>query len=251
MAPRTAKPYFVILALLGLTSIALAVGVDISLADQAGVNPRLPDSLGTWTGNDMRFCQKKECQAQFLANTLTNREVCPTCSTGKLDSLTFVERGLLPADTEGMRSRYTAPDGRQIIANIVLSGKERASIHRPEVCLSGQGSTIVGSETIQVPLAGREPLDVRVLSLLQERKGPGGEVLVQHSYYAYWFTGKDRETASHIQRMWWMATDRIFHNLAHRWAYIAVAGTRKDGTKDHLADIRETIALLHPAITLK
>ena len=113
MATRTAKPHLVILALLGLTSVALAIGVDISLTDQAGVRAQLPPNLANWSGNEMRYCLNKPCQAQFYANSISNRLVCPNC-TNKLDGLTWVERGLLPADTEGMRTRYTAPDGRSV-----------------------------------------------------------------------------------------------------------------------------------------
>ena len=110
----------------------LAFGVDITLTDQAGVRSELPAKLGKWVGNEMRFCQTRECESSFYIADLTNTTVCPKCG-GKIDTLTRVERGLLPGDTVGIRTRYTSPDNRQVFASFVLSGKERASIHRPEV----------------------------------------------------------------------------------------------------------------------
>jgi hypothetical protein len=68
------------------------------------------------------------------------------------------------------------------------------------------------------------------------------------SYYAYWFVGKDRETASHIPRMVWMGYDRVLHGVSHRWAYIALAGTRAPGSDAHLQTIADFASQLHPAL---
>jgi hypothetical protein len=250
MAARTLKPYFIVLGLLAVTSIALAFTVDVNLVDVAGVKSRLPDQLGRWKGDEIRFCLNKSCQGQFFCSELTNRDVCPKCG-GKLFGLSKVEMDLLPSDTEGMKERYQNSDGRQVVSSIVLSGRERASIHRPEVCLRGQGNVIRNSEVIDVPIAGREPLRVKVLELVVDRENQNGTHSSYYSYYAYWFAGKGRDTPEHWQRMLWMATDRIFHNVAHRWAYIAVAGLRAEGKKDYQNEIRDVIGQLYPQITIK
>lgn len=249
MAPRTLKPYFVILALLAATSLALAYSVDVSLADKAGVNVLLPKQLGRWTGDEVRFCTKQVCQAQFFVSSLTNRDVCSKCG-GPLYGLSKVERDLLPGDTEGIKSRYLADGGRQVMASIVLSGKERASIHRPERCLTGQGSEVARIEVIEVPIPGRDPLHVKILELAHDRGETAGGKVTYGSYFAYWFVGNNRETPEHWQRMVWMASDRIFHNLAHRWAYIAIAGVRTEGNKDYQAEVREIAGLLYPQIAI-
>ena len=78
----------------------------------------------------------------------------------------------------------------------------------------------------------------------------GDRTVEQTHYYAYWFVGKDRETASHIQRMIWMGTDRIFRNVAHRWAYISVSGLRAEAGAAHHEEITSFVQDLYPEISL-
>ena len=248
MEIRALKPYFVVIGLLILTSLALAFTVDVNVTDQAGIKIFLPDQVGTWKGNEIRFCQAPACQETFGVNQLTNRDVCPKCG-GKLESMTKAERDLLPLDTIVLKKRYDAPNGRVLFASIVMSGRERSSIHRPQICLVGQGNEIVHSDVLSVPMAGRAPLDVMVLDMLRRWRAPDGRQGEYSSYYAYWFSGKGRETPYHLQRMFWMATDRIFLNRAHRWAYISVSGQR-DEQKAYEAEIREFVSRLYPEMTL-
>jgi hypothetical protein len=49
--------------------------------------------------------------------------------------------------------------------------------------------------------------------------------------------------------MVWMATDRIFRNVAHRWAYIAISGGREAGTDRHLEELEAFVAGLYPAVS--
>jgi hypothetical protein len=112
----------------------------------------------------------------------------------------------------------------------------------------GQGHTIEDSRVIHVPMEGREPLQVMILHLSKEI-APNR---FSHSYYAYWFVGKNRETPLHHERMIWMAMDRIFKNITHRWAYIAVSGDRDPDLQNtaHYEEIREIISKLYPQISL-
>lgn len=248
MEIRALKPYFVVIGLMVATSLALAFTVDVTMTDQAGIKVVLPDRVGEWRGDEIRFCQAPSCQEAHGVNQLADRDVCPTCG-GKLDTMTKAERDLLPADTLVLKKRYEAPDGRTVYASIVMSGRERASIHRPQVCLVGQGNEITRSEVIPVDLEGRQPLDVMVLDMLRRWRTKDGRNAEHTSYYAYWFVGKGRETASHLMRMYWMAADRIFHNRSHRWAYISVSGNR-DQTQAYHREIEDFIARLYPEMTL-
>lgn len=250
MATGAAKPYLIVLGLLVATSFALAYSVDVNLVDKAGVTVELPAQLGSWKGEVLRFCSNQVCQAQYYSGQLTNSAVCAKCGGG-LHGLSKVELDLLPSDTEGIKGRYESSDGRKVMASIVLSGKERASIHRPERCLSGQGSEVARSEVIEVPVEGRAPLKVKILELAHERGASEQSKVVYGTYYAYWFVGNGRETPEHWQRMIWMASDRIFQNRAHRWAYIAIAGVRVEGNKDYQREVRELVSLLYPQIALK
>lgn len=241
------KPCVVVIGLMILTSLALALTVDVRITDEAGVELTLPDRVGPWEGAEVLYCQNPDCEREVLAAGLADRNVCPTCGAA-LHPMSLAERNMLPPDTLLVRKKYVDPEGRVILVAIVLSGKERASIHRPQVCLVGQGNEIVRSRTVPVPLPGRRPLDVMVLDLLGHGRLPDGRRLQVNRYYAYWFVGKGRETPYHVQRMFWMAFDRVVHNVAHRWAYISVSGTRPPEGEEHLAEIREFVGKLYPHI---
>src|SRR5690606_1661415 len=65
---------------------------------------------------------------------------------GRRAEVTQVERDILPPDTGYSRRSYVAlhQPSRQVFLSIVLSGRDRSSIHRPELCVAGQGWTITG-----------------------------------------------------------------------------------------------------------
>lgn len=248
MNKKEIQPFFIMIGLLILTSFALAYTVDVTISDESGVRTEFPREVGSWKGEEIRFCQNPDCRGNFIMSELTDPEVCPECGD-ELHTMTIAEKALLPPDTILVKNLYLDPEGRRLISSIVLSGRERSSIHRPQLCLTGQGSEIVSSHVIQVPLPGRKPLDVMVLDLIR-RRAVGKDVFEQYSYYAYWFSGKDRETASHVKRMLWMGTDRIFRNVAHRWAYISVSGDREASGEAHVQEIEDFVGILYPQITL-
>lgn len=243
------KPYLTVLGLLVATSLALAFTVDVNLTDEAGVRVYLPDRVGDWTGDELRFCQAPACQAAVFLSEVKEEGKCPKCG-GPLATMTKVEKDLLPSDTEVLKKQYTSPKGEVVFASIVMSGRERASIHRPQVCLVGQGNEIVKSKVLEVPMPGRDPLGVMVLDMLRRGRLPDGRTFAQNSYYAYWFVGKGRETPSHVMRMFWMATDRVFKNRAHRWAYISVSGKRDDAGA-YREEIASFVRQLYPQIALQ
>lgn len=249
METRVIRPYLTVIGLLAITSLALAFTVNVNLSDEAGVKVYLPDRVGDWTGDELRFCQNPACQASWFLSQIVEEGKCPKCG-GNLGTMTKIETDLLPSDTEVLKKQYTSPKGEIIFASIVMSGRERASIHRPQVCLVGQGNEIVKSSVLDVPMDGRNPLGVMVLDMLRRWRTPDGRQGEHDSYYAYWFVGKGRETPYHSMRMIWMASDRVLHNRAHRWAYISVSGNRdKDGT--YRKEIAAFIQQLYPEMVLQ
>lgn len=242
------KPYFVVIGLMALTSLALAYTVDVNLSDEAGVRVYLPDRVGEWTGDELRFCQNPSCQATVFLSQVPESGTCPKCG-GRLHTMSKIEADLLPSDTEVLKKQYRSPKGEVVMASIVMSGRERASIHRPQTCLVGQGNEIVHSSVLEVPMEGQDPLDVMVLDMLHRRRLPDGRYHSHESYYAYWFVGKGRETPYHITRMIWMASDRIFHNRAHRWAYISVSGNR-DSSGAYKQQIAAFVRDLYPQMVI-
>lgn len=249
MSPKPHKHIALIFVLLAVTALALAFGVDVTLEDRPGVRMELPAALGDWRGRELRYCHNEACaKKEFFLDELTgDRNRCPSCG-GPLHMMSKEEYDALPKDTGFVKSRYTHPDERVLSVAIVLTGRERESIHRPERCLTAQGFSMESRRVVDVPIPGREPLKVMVISTARAWDTPSGPT-VYRGYYAYWFVGQRRETPYHLTRMFWLAWDRVMHSVAHKWAYISVSGPR-DEEGAYLDEMREFIARLHPSILL-
>jgi hypothetical protein len=135
-----------------------------------------------------------------------------------------IEKSLLPPDTEFAKAiYYSSPSEgslRDVIhCEVVLSGAERRSIHRPEVCLQGQGWTLAESRLRRLPMGGGRELEVRDLSIQKDIALQDGTRRPLRAHYFYWFVGQDVTTASHAGRIWLTLWDSISRGVNHRWAY--------------------------------
>ncbi len=243
------KPYIIVIGLMVLTSLALAYTVDVQMTGEAGVQVVLPERISEWSGKEIRYCQNPQHRATYLAQDIEDRYVCPDCGD-ELFMMSIDERRILPDDTVILKKLYQHPAGQNVTASIVLSGADRSSIHRPQVCLVGQGQEILREWTHTVELEGRDPLTIVVLDMLRHGTLRDGREFEHHFYYAYWFVGKGRETHSHLMRMFWMAADRIFFNVSHRWAYISVSGSRDPGSDAYVREIENFIQTMYPEMAL-
>lgn len=238
-----------VIAALAAAAWALAFKTGVATSDEAGIVLHLPEQVGEWHGQDLLFCPSRTCGGQYFSSQLEDPTTCPQCGA-PLGNMNWAERSMLPADTGLVRKYYARPgnlDG--VHATIVLSGDDRSSIHRPQVCMTAAGHEIADERVIRIPLEGRDaPLEVMVMDMAKPVTREDGSPAMYDSYYAYWFVGKDRETASHLKRMLWMGYDRVFRGVSHRWAYIALAGGRDPRSDAHLQTIANFASSLHPAL---
>lgn len=244
----TVAPYIITLVLMAITTAALYFGVDTRLAGNPGVRMEIPSQVGAWTGHELRYCQNPDCLAEFEAETLEDRATCPRC--GKtLFPMTKGERDGLPADTTILKGRYTRADGATLLASIVLSGSDTASIHRPQFCLPAQGLRIMGTRDVAVQTEGGSPMDVMTLDLVPAHR-LGMTVAERHwkGQYAYWFVGQGRLTPSYVQMMLWLYWDRLVHGIAHRWAYISVLGSQQTTPDELQRQMNDFISAFYPQI---
>lgn len=188
---KACRPYVVLIALLAGVLALTALGGKVSQVSEAGIAMQLPERMGDWVGVRM--------------------------------PITEVEQRGLPKDTEFERKLYRDAAGNEIYCSIVMAGKDARSIHRPETCLPAQGWEVLDGRYEEVPVDanGEARLRTRALKILRRSQGDGMDNRMERLNY-YWFMGKDRVTASHIQRIIWNSYDRIVHSVNHRWAYITV-----------------------------
>ncbi len=110
---------------------------------------------------------------------------------------------------------YTLPlyFGDRVIFQVstIVSGPDKNSLHRPEICLPSQGFTMGAYRTLTVG-------DVvwHVIDLL----GPEDKPV---ALFAYTFVNQDGyRTASHESRIWRDIWDRSIHNRVDRWVMTSV-----------------------------
>ena len=152
--------------------------------------------------------------------------------------ITKVELAWLPADTTYARRYYEAPDRFGLQLNVVLMGQDRTSIHRPEICLTGQGWTIERSELLEIPVGGSQPYGLPVMRLIASRsfRAPDGQTTTLKAVYVYWFVADGQVTARHGERMWWMARDLLGRGILQRWAYVACLSIGRPGSEEAIYD---------------
>jgi hypothetical protein len=164
---------------------------------------------------------------------------------GQNAAVTTIEREVLPPDTGFSRKTYVSLHDRnqQVFLSIVLSGRDRTSIHRPELCLVGQGWTIKGRMTEEFSWSkdGAAFVPASVLRIEREFTNPRGEVVKVPALFAYWFVGADRVVAENWQRVMYSSFDRLRHLQSHRWAYVVVQTHALDGETAALKRMQEVL----------
>lgn len=175
---------------------------------------------------------------------------------GRRAEVSAVERELLPADTGYSRKSYVsvADASKQVFLSVVLSGRDRTSIHRPELCLVGQGWTIAGAteHAFRAGAAGGADgagaagtFPATVLRVRREVDTPRGRVAVPQ-LVAYWFVGGDAIVATHGRRLALDAWNRVARARADRWAYVVVQTDAADGEAAALARMQAVLSVTLP-----
>jgi hypothetical protein len=164
---------------------------------------------------------------------------------GQVTEVTAIERDTLPADTGFSRRNYVSLLDRrqQVLLSIVLSGRDRTSIHRPELCLIGQGWTITGQTRHAFTRidAANVGIPATVLRIEREFTDNAGRKVKVPGLFAYWFVGADKVVATNSARVAYTAFDRLRHFEAHRWAYVFAQTFAGDGEDAALARIQAVL----------
>ncbi len=186
---------FMILFLCGMTLMLCQYSPAMKGGDEAGVLSELPMVAGDFVGES--------------------------------ESPSDKELELLPSDTIIVKREYRTPGRRTehrdlAHVSLVIAGNDSRSIHRPEVCLDGQGWTVTDSSVREVKLLSGDVLKVRDLAIEREVLLGNGTKLPLHAHYVYWFVGADVSTPSNLERQILSFRDNVLRNVNHRWAYPSV-----------------------------
>ena len=159
----------------------------------------------------------------------------------------------LPKDTSFASRRYAAPDGAWAMANVILMGADRTSIHRPDYCLPGQGWQIRDKTEVKLPIAGAQPYELPVMKWIigNTYAAPDGTKQAVSGLYVYWFVTENQTTDNFPA----MLKSLLFHQLAHgmlqRWAYVSYFTVCLPGQEDAtFARMKQLIAASVPEFQL-
>ncbi|MSU04878.1 MAG: exosortase-associated EpsI family protein [Pedosphaera sp.] len=166
--------------------------------------------------------------------------------------VTDMELNWLPKDTTYGRAHYTAKDGFETRASVVLMGADRTSIHKPQYCLVGQGWQIEKTEVVTVRIPKPHPYDMKVMKLTTSiQRRVNGQPQTIHGLYTYWFVADQQMTPDHLERMMLMARDMLTSNTLQRWAYITYFSVCYPGSEGSTFErMKEVMALTVPEFQL-
>ncbi|MBK9990466.1 MAG: exosortase/archaeosortase family protein [Verrucomicrobia bacterium] len=169
---------------------------------------------------------------------------------GRSVEVSALEREVLPPDTGYARKNYVslASLNKQVFVSVVLSGRDRTSIHRPELCLVGQGWTIEGRFRHEFQ-AELEAVAATVLRVEHAAVDAQNRRVQISSLFAYWFVGGEAVEPTLPGMQWRDVRDRLRHFQANRWAYVVVQSVVTAGDEAAaLAHMQEIVAGTWPSI---
>jgi exosortase len=142
---------------------------------------------------------------------------------GKVIGMSAMERDVLDEGVELARNSYVSSTARAVIATVITGGPGKRTLHRPEVCLPGQGWSIASSDVVTVQVGGGGAVEATLLRLFRDVAGPDGVKARVRGLNLYWYVGSDGTTRpdfyGHIAKGY---QDAIFRSLNHRWSMVSV-----------------------------
>jgi hypothetical protein len=127
----------------------------------------------------------------------------------------------LPPDTSYGRKIYWDNEGFMAQVTAVMMKTDRTSIHRPQVCITGQGWKIEKTEVIDIPIAGPSPYVLKATCLTSSKKDEKSGRM-RSNVYIYWFVAEHKSVPGHPEALWSISQDLITSGVLYPWAYVSV-----------------------------
>ncbi|MCL1920115.1 MAG: exosortase-associated EpsI family protein [Kiritimatiellaeota bacterium] len=207
----------------------------------------LPHLIDGYTSTRPWFCHDDQCNTSVEENVLISRDLrdgdgfkCPACDK-PMHKVSLGEMRDLPADTTILKRTYRSAGGESYAVSVVISGRNRSSIHRPELCLPAQGFVMLGTATRPLRIVGGHPREARVISAQRSAS-------TQQFSHVYWFVSREHETTSHAGRILTDMWDRSIRNRINRWAMVAIYASTPLDTPESMEAFETFLGILYPQI---
>ncbi len=158
----------------------------------------------------------------FVAGT--QRVELPVTVPGYRSELRPVDKVVydwLPKDTTYGGRLYVAPDGFQVLSQVVLMGTDRTSMHQPQACLPLQGWLTESTEHFTLDMDRPRPYRLPITQLTLSWQHSGAQAIQARGLFFYWYVTADELTADARTGMWYQARRLIRTGELQRWAYVS------------------------------
>lgn len=168
---------------------------------------------------------------------------CPACGT-EMSRWSLAEKTILPSDTILRKRYYYDPMGDVYRVTLVVNGRSRRSIHRPEGCLPAHGFSMENAHVERFLLDDGATIDVNCTDLRRQfettdwRLGQG-----------YFFVSPRLQTARHLTRILTSVRDRALRNRITRWGMVSVFCEESlTHTPERLETVRRFLSRFYPGL---
>jgi exosortase len=132
------------------------------------------------------------------------------------------ETNMLAEDVRIMRNHYLLSSGANVTITVVLSGGERRSLHRPEVCLPAQGWNVLDEVVVDAPDPIHGTQEMKMVRMLRDFAGPDGTPRRLRALNLFFYVGSEGVTTpdyyDHVLKSYLHGLTR---NVNHRWALVS------------------------------
>jgi hypothetical protein len=165
-----------------------------------------------------------------------------------------IEASILPPDTSYGRKIYWDQSGAFIQMSAVMMKTDRTSIHRPQLCVTGQGWHIQKTEIIDIPVPLPAPYLLKATCLTSTktvRNPKTNEERTASAIYIYWFVSERELLPGHSDALWAITRDLITTGTLYPWAYVSCFATCRPGQEGaYLARMKRLISATVPEFQL-
>ena len=128
----------------------------------------------------------------------------------------------LADDVTILRNYYILKNGGQAVCSMVISGAERRSLHRPEICLPAQGWNVLGSNEFPIELADGRQLRAMLVQLQRDYKDEAGTMHRIKALNLFFYAGSEGvTTADYYDHVFKSYLHSLTRNINHRWALVS------------------------------
>lgn len=130
---------------------------------------------------------------------------------------------------------YQDPQGRKINFYVIYSRDNRKVSHPPEICLQGDGGTVVEKSPLKISPA------INANKLVMEKK-------TTRELAVYWYKAGSHYTANYVDQQIRMSWDRLLGKKTSLALIRVIAVVENNNDQEAMSRIREFCALIEPLL---